>query len=139
MKTYQGSCHCKAVQFEATLEPITAATRCNCRICTKLARFSVMGKPDALRITQGADKLSSFAATGGGGTYEFCSQCGAHPFGHGDLPALGGKFVSINVNCLDDIDPATLEAGYWDGRHNNWQAGLRPQPWPIAEAVRESV
>jgi len=49
----------------------------------------------------------------------------------GDLPEMGGAFVSLNVNCLGDIDPSALKIRYWDGRHNNWQAGLRDQPWPF--------
>jgi hypothetical protein len=62
----------------------------------------------------------------------FCSNCGVHCFGRGDVPELGGEFVSINVNTLDDVDVGTLEVGYWDGRRNNWEAGMRDQPWPIA-------
>ncbi len=44
---------------------------------------------------------------------------------------LGGDFVSVNVNTLDDHDPSTTAVTYWDGRHDNWQAGARPTPWPI--------
>ncbi|WP_426749625.1 hypothetical protein [Myxococcus sp. Y35] len=40
-------------------------------------------------------------------------------------------FASINVNCIDDIDPATLTYQYWDGRHDNWAAGFRDTPWPV--------
>ncbi|MFT3692739.1 MAG: GFA family protein [Kofleriaceae bacterium] len=131
-KTYHGSCHCNAVRFEVDLPEIKSATRCNCRICTKLARFSVQGKPEALRILAGESNLTSYPVMGGRGEYLFCKTCGAHPLGRGEGEWSNGPFVSINVNCLDDFDPNTLEAGYWDGRHNNWQAGLRPQPWPIA-------
>lgn len=131
MKTYHGSCHCKAIRFEVDLPEIEMATRCNCGICTKLARFSVMGKPEQLRITAGEDRLTSWPTMGGAGEYLFCPTCGAHPLGRGDAEWMNGKFVSINVNCLDNFDPATVEARYWDGRHDNWQAGLRPQPWPI--------
>ena len=45
--------------------------------------------------------------------------------------ALGGDFVSVNLNCLDSFDPATVKTIYWDGRHDNWQAGPRDQPWPV--------
>lgn len=39
--------------------------------------------------------------------------------------------MSVNLNTLDGLDPADVEVVYWDGRHNNWQAGPRPAPWPI--------
>jgi hypothetical protein len=40
--------------------------------------------------------------------------------------------VALNLNAFDDIDPAEVNVGYWDGRHNNWQAGMREKPWPIS-------
>jgi len=24
----------------------------------------------------------------------------------------------------------TVKVGHWDGRHDNWQGGLRDTPWP---------
>jgi hypothetical protein len=41
------------------------------------------------------------------------------------------KYVSINFLDLDDVDPANVRVTYWDGRHDNWQGGARPNPWPI--------
>jgi hypothetical protein len=35
---------------------------------------------------------------------------------------------------LDDIDLAHTQVGYFDGRHDNWMAGMRPTPWPIDAA-----
>jgi hypothetical protein len=45
------------------------------------------------------------------------------PFGRGDVPEIGGPYVSINLACLDDADPAELASApvrYADGRHDNW-------------------
>ncbi len=61
----------------------------------------------------------------------FCKHCGVHVFGRGDVPELGGAFASVNVDCLDDVELSFLKVGYWDGRHDNWQAGLRERPWPM--------
>ena len=44
-------------------------------------------------------------------------------FSRGHLEVLGGDFVSVAVNCLDDIDPtelAALPVNYADGRNNAW-------------------
>jgi hypothetical protein len=53
-----------------------------------------------------------------------------HQTGH--LDVLGGDYVSVNLNCLDDFDRSLVAIEYWDGRHNNWQAGKRATPWPVA-------
>ena len=31
----------------------------------------------------------------------FCKTCGVHVYGTGDMPELGGAFVSINMQTLD--------------------------------------
>jgi hypothetical protein len=55
----------------------------------------------------------------------FCRNCGVRPFAHGHLDVLGGEFYSVNLACLDDIEPMELidaPVHYADGRHNNWQS-----------------
>jgi hypothetical protein len=52
-----------------------------------------------------------------------CKTCGVRAFGHGDIPEIGGKYVSVKVNCLDDVSPEELLAApvqHCDGRNNNW-------------------
>jgi len=57
-------------------------------------------------------------------------KCGIYAYGRGYLEQLGGDFVSVNVNTLDDIEHSELDVMYWDGRHDNWSAGSRKVPWP---------
>jgi hypothetical protein len=55
-----------------------------------------------------------------------------HVFGHGDVPELGGVFVSINLATLDEVDAAELARvpiRYMDGRNDNW--GASPQETAI--------
>jgi hypothetical protein len=130
-RTYTGGCHCGAVRFEVELDLAEGASRCNCAMCTKLSCANVQVKPDQFRLVAGEDSLTLYQRAASPMKYPFCKQCGVHSFGSGDIPELGGEFVTIHVNALDDIDLATLSYRYWDGRHDNWAAGPRDLPWPV--------
>jgi len=126
-----GSCHCGAVRFEVRLEPGFRGTRCNCSICAKTAITGAIVKPDAFCLLAGEDDRGSYAWGGNVSTRYFCKHCGIHCYGAGHLAEVGGDFVSVNLNTIDALDVNELEVGYWDGRHDNWMAGMRDQPWPI--------
>ena len=127
-----GSCHCGAVRFEVDLDPNAGASRCNCTICTKVAATGAIVKPGAFSLLAGADSLTVYEWGGKISRRFFCKHCGIHTFARGHLKELGGDYVSVNLNALDDIDVAQLNPMHWDGRHNNWYAGTRPTPWPIS-------
>ena len=135
-RTYPGSCHCGAVRFEATLDADAKFSRCNCSICTKLGQLGTIAKPSALVVKSGEYTLSSYEWASKTSKRYFCPACGVFVFARGHLDVLGGDYVSINANALDGFDPSTVPVIYWDGRHNNWQAGPRDRPWPLAEAQR---
>jgi hypothetical protein len=61
----------------------------------------------------------------------FCKVCGIYCFAQGHLAELGGDFASVNVNTFDGVEPGELSVKYWDGRHDNWDAGPGDAPWPI--------
>ncbi len=130
-KVHTGGCHCGAVRFEAELDLDAGATRCNCTICTRVAATSVIVKPDALRVLSGAEGLAEYRGGSSPNARFFCRRCGIQVFGRGFVEEIGGAYASVNVNCLDDVELAELSVGYWDGRHDNWGAGLRKEPWPV--------
>jgi hypothetical protein len=134
-KKHAGSCHCGAVRFEVEVDA-GAGTQCNCSICTKLAVLGGIVKPEAFVLVSGSESLSEYAWASKTGTRFFCKHCGVHCFGRGHLAVLGGDYVSINFNSLDDIDPRDTVVVHWDGRHDNWQAGPRSTPWPISTPAR---
>lgn len=131
---HQGGCHCGAVRFEVDFDPGKGATRCNCSICVKTATTGVIVKPEAFRLLSGEDALSTYEWGHKVSRRYFCKHCGIHCFGRGHLDVLGGDFVSLAVNCLDDVDLSELSILHWDGRHDNWYVGPRPEPWPIFTA-----
>jgi hypothetical protein len=131
VRTYQGSCHCRAVRFEADLDLSQPASRCNCSVCAKVAQLTAIVKPPAFRLLEGEDHLSAYSFGGRTGTRYFCKTCGIHCFLRGSLEQLGGEYVSVNLNALDGVELGALTVEYFDGRHDNWMAGTRPSPWPI--------
>jgi hypothetical protein len=139
MTTHQGSCHCGAIRFEADLDLSTGASRCNCSVCQKLGVLGKQCKPDELRVISGESSLAMYEWGGRVAQRYFCKTCGAHVFARGHLDVLGGDYASVNINCLDDVDPNRVAVGYWDGRHNNWQAGMASKPWPVFIDVAEAT
>src|SRR6476469_8763902 len=126
---HHGTCHCGAVSFTVVIDT-SKGTRCNCTICTKLSIVGGRGKLGTLEVT-GADNLSFYEWGQKVAKRYFCRTCGVHLYGAGHLAELGGDFLSVNLNALDDIDPNRVPVTHWDGRHDNWGARMRDQPWPI--------
>jgi hypothetical protein len=123
MKTYQGSCHCKRVRFEADIDFQTSqTTKCNCTSCFKRRWWAVPVKPDRFRLLAGQTELSPIKPGAGGG---FCKHCGLLVFGHVEAAEWNdGEYYSVNVAALDGLEPsfiATIPVHYLDGLHDAWQ------------------
>jgi hypothetical protein len=125
-----GGCHCGDVRYEVMVDTSTASS-CNCGICTKLGALVGVVKPDAFKLLSDEAKLTSYSRAPQIANRFFCARCHVHCFGKGHLAELGGDYVAINLNTLDDFDPSRASIVHWDGRHDNWGAGPRPTPWPV--------
>jgi hypothetical protein len=129
VKKHAGSCHCGAVRFEVEIDA-SGGSRCNCSICAKLGATGGRVKPAAFKLVTGEGSLGAYEWGHKIAKRFFCKNCGVYLYGSGHLAQLGGDFVSVNLNCLDDAELAQVKIVYWDGRHDNWQAGTRSTPWP---------
>lgn len=117
-KTYHGSCHCKAVAFEAEIDLSEGTGKCNCTLCWKRRAWSASAAPEGFKLISGAELLSNGEHGG------FCTKCGILAFGY--LPQSEWNEharYSVNLPALDDLEPTDLIAApitYYDGRNDNW-------------------
>ncbi len=79
-KEYLGNCFCGAVSFTVSGEP-AAMGYCHCESCRKWSAGPVnaftLWKPDAVRVTKGADKIGVYNKTAK--SYrKWCTACGGH-------------------------------------------------------------
>lgn len=134
--TLKGACHCGGVQFAVTLtEGFASARRCTCSICRMRGAVAVTSTPDALRITQGEDRLATYRFNTKSAEHHFCSVCGiyTHHKRRSNPNQLG-----VNVACLEGLSPFDFrEVIVFDGsrhpadnaEHKTYVAGvLRFEP-----------
>lgn len=131
--TYAGSCHCGAWRFEVTVDLAAGTTQCNCTYCRKHGWWGVLVPPADFRLVQAPAGEAAAQPGPGAIVRPRCAGCGINPFGRGDLPELGGPFVSINVRCLDGVALAGVPIRYFDGLHDTWaQVLVAPYEDPFA-------
>jgi hypothetical protein len=112
-RRYQGSCHCRAVRYEAGFDLSAGTNRCNCSICSKARAWFLFVRADDFKLLAGEEVLSSYewvppGRTEAGLTYRFCSRCGVRLYATGELAQLGGRFHALHVPTVDDLDPREL-------------------------------
>jgi len=80
MSTYSGTCFCGAIEVTVTGEP-AAMGYCHCSSCRSWSAGPVnafsLWKPDAVKITKGAEKVASYRKTERS-IRKWCKACGGH-------------------------------------------------------------
>ena len=122
LKTYQGSCHCGAVRYEADIDLEEGTGRCNCSVCAKRRFWGTTLRPEQFRLLDGEDALGDYQFNSNSVHHRFCRTCGTPTFGHGFIEEVGGAFYSISLATLENAEADLAEAPvkFMDGANNNW-------------------
>jgi hypothetical protein len=122
-KTYQGSCHCGAVKFEADLDLTQSSYRCNCSICSRTRFWPAIAKSDGFRLLAGEAELTKYLFNTKKNEHYFCKLCGVRAFGKGTETPVGVMF-GVNIGCLEDVSDeelARIPITYVDGRSDSFE------------------
>ena len=113
---YEGGCHCGAVRFSFEGETITKSQRCNGSICARKGALMSKGLVPESRLKIDAEDGALGFYQFGAKTVKhyFCKNCGIHTF-H-EATSRPGHYRS-NLGCIEGVDPLSLEAEIFDGKH----------------------
>ena len=100
---YNGTCHCKSVQFTVTLsDGLNSARRCTCSFCAMRGAIAVSAPLGGIQFTKGEEHLSLYQFNTGAAKHYFCSKCGIYT--HHQRRSNPNEF-GVNVACLEGISP----------------------------------
>ena len=118
--TYTATCHCGAVQVQATLDLSQPTYRCNCSICRRTRFWPAVARADGFRLLSGESELTQYLFNTRKNFHYFCKHCGVRAFGVGNETPMG-KMVGVNLGCLEGVSEEELSRvpiTYVDG-HND--------------------
>jgi hypothetical protein len=113
-KTYQGSCHCRAVRYEVKLTPPDKAFACNCSICSRAGWLLAFTPEDSFRLVEGEGALVDYQFAQKNSHHVFCRTCGVRSFSRGKGKD-GKEWVAVNLRCVEGLDPTKLPVETFDG------------------------
>ena len=135
-QTLKGSCHCGKVAFEAQMDLSNGTSRCNCAYCQKTRYWGVHTGLQDFKLLSGHNDLKSYSKSRRDVAFDlarkleiyendlaFCGTCGVHSFNIGNIPEIGGEYVSISVACLDHVDFKNImqfPIQFMNGRDDDW-------------------
>jgi hypothetical protein len=122
LKTYQGSCHCGAVRFEADLDLTQPSFRCNCSICRRTRFWPAVARADGFRLLSGEKDLTQYLFNTRKNQHYFCRHCGVRAFGVGTETPVG-KMYGVNLGCLTGVSEEELSrvpVTYVDGMNDRF-------------------
>ena len=114
IRTHTGGCHCGKVRYEATVALDTLMS-CNCSMCGKTGALMAFASAPPFKLLSGEGALSDYQFGKARIHHLFCRTCGVRSFATGPMPD-GSIAYSINVRCLDGVDPDAFPVKKVDGK-----------------------
>lgn len=113
-RTYQGGCHCGKVRYEVSTD-LARVLECNCSHCSRKGFLLTFVPPEQFRLLAGEAELTDYQFNKHVIHHVFCKTCGIQSFGWGNKRD-GSKAYSVNVRCLDGVEPGSYTVTPVDGR-----------------------
>lgn len=126
MKTYNGLCHCGAVQFKIQSN-IEELTTCDCSICVKKNALMTKVHEDAFELTAGEEHLSEYRWNMQIARHFFCKTCGIYTF---HRKRAQPDHYGINVYCLEDFNVSNFPVRATEGENMTVKQGDDHPSWP---------
>jgi len=98
LRSFSGSCHCKAIVFEVDAADSVEVEDCNCSVCAKCGYLHLIVPLSRFRLIQGEESLTTYTFNTKVAKHTFCKVCGCKPF---YTPRSNPDGMDINVRCLD--------------------------------------
>jgi hypothetical protein len=124
MTNHTGGCHCGRIRFEVEGE-IGPVSACNCSICGKTGYLHWTVEPERVRLLSEPGAWTTYRFGTGASQNRFCPVCGVSPF---RIPRSDPDKLTVNVRCLDGIDPRAFPVREFDGQH--WEESMRAERGP---------
>ena len=128
-----GKCHCGNIAFELDWpgDAVEVPARaCGCSFCVKHGGVWTSNPRARLAVTIGDRGLVSQYAFGTRtATFHVCSRCGAVPIVTSEID--GCTYAVVNVNVLENVDPASLRrtSADFEGEGLESRLGRRKRNW----------
>ena len=108
----EGSCHCGAVAYTATVDLAEPVYRCNCSLCRRKGALIVPTALDGLTVHQGWEAMTVYQWHTRVAKHYFCKTCGIYTFHQrrSDPNSYG-----LNLGCLDGVSEADFTVEDVDG------------------------
>jgi len=113
LKRYQGGCHCGKVRYEVTTD-LGRVIECNCSHCSRKGFLLTFATPETFTLLSGEGELTDYQFNKHVIHHVFCKTCGIQSFGYATKPD-GTRGYSVNVRCLQGVDPGAYTVTQVDG------------------------
>ena len=117
--THVGSCHCKAVKFEAIGEENIEIIICSCSICSINNYKHYIVPKESFKLLKGKNSITTYTFNSKLARHMFCNKCGIKSF---YTPRSHQNCISININCINSDTVKSIKIINFDGK--NWDKNI---------------